>query len=286
MIFSKNIYEVKMGLNVGFNAITTGGLFLVAILLVVTGILFVSAAEKVKDIPEFEQSSDLQNAYNKLKTAYILTFVGAGVALILSIVYAGHEIWWGPSEWIHTVFFLIIAALIIIADVYAYGVLNSIYTPELADRNGSDNFIWAGLWISLLGFLVLLMVGSGRAGYNTVRGRVQGHFDNFKKRIEETHMHITGQAVVDDGNSVVNVEYQNPPPPPQALVGPPPSFVGPNCPRSVVRKQGHPPPPSRSVRPLGPPVKTTYTTVTESKPLVETFQRTTSKTEMSPGNFF
>lgn len=275
-----------MGLNVGFNAITTGSMFLLLILLVVTGILFVSAGQKIKDIPEYSRSSRLQNGFNKIQTAYILTFVAAGVALILAIAYGGHEVWWSPSEWVHTLFMIAAAALIIIADVYVYGVLNEIYTPELADRNGVDNFIWAGLWISLLGFLVLLAAGSGRAGYNTVRSKVQDHFEHFKGKVDETHAHITGRAtleVVDPSQSMMVM------PPPSAVMMPPPSTVGKprnQCPGPVVVHAGPavgPAPPSRTVVPAGPPVRTTHTTLTESRPMVETYRTTMSRTESPSG---
>ena len=184
-----------MGLNIGLNAITSGGLFIVAILLVLVGILLVSAASKVRELPEFDGSDELENGYNKIKTAYILIFVAAGVALILGIVYAGHDTWWSPSEWIHTLFFLLIAALVIIGLIYAYVVLDGIYTPELPDRNGADGFIWASLLIGLVSMLILMMVGSGRAGYNAIRSNVTDRFNNLEHKVHLTHSHLTGEPI-------------------------------------------------------------------------------------------
>ena len=46
-----------MGLNVGLNAVTTGGLFIVTILLVIMSILLVSAATKVLEIPGYNPVS-------------------------------------------------------------------------------------------------------------------------------------------------------------------------------------------------------------------------------------
>jgi hypothetical protein len=188
-----------MGLNIGFNALTSGGLLLVTILLVLTGILFLSAANKLASIPGYNSSSKLQNGYKKLQTAYILTFVAAGVALLLVFIYGGHEILWSPTEWIHTGLFLVMVAIMIIANVYAYVILNDLYVPELTNRNGTDSFIWAGLWLSVLAFFAIMAVGSGRFGYNAVRGKVQDHFDHFKTKVDETHMRVTGSGNVDDG---------------------------------------------------------------------------------------
>ncbi len=293
-----------MGLNIGFNAITTGGLFLAAILLVIMAILLLTADAKIRNIPEFDQSSDLQDGHNRLKTAYIVTFVAAGVALLLAIAYAGHEIWWGPSELFHMLFFLILVALWVIAVIYAYTVLEGLYNPELEDRNGADAFIWGALWISILAFLVILATGSGRAGYNVVRGRVTERFTDLEHKVHLTHSRLTGEPVNYDliaanpPGSEDCPEMVGPPPgvmvgppPPGVMVGPPPPFArGPNCPpprcppsRPVVVHTSPVPVPTHTVAQVGPPLRTTQTTVTQSQPLVSTTQRTVTRQE---GGFF
>ncbi len=184
-----------MGLNIGVNAITSGGLFIVAIFLLIMAILILSAEKKIKEIPEFSQSKSLQDGRNKLQTSYILAFIAAGIALVLSIVYSGHEIWWCPTEWIHTVFFLIIIVLWLIAVIYIYSVMSDLYNPELEDINGTDNFIWAALWISLLAFLALFVVMSGRVGYNMTKDAVADRFTELEHKVHLTHSHLTGEPV-------------------------------------------------------------------------------------------
>lgn len=184
-----------MGLNIGLNAITSGGLTIALVFLIIMGILLVSAANKVKAIPEFSQSSGLQNGYNKLKTAYILTFVAAGVALLLAILYGGHDIWWSPTEWIHSVIFLIIIALMLVATVYAYTVLYDLYTPELQDRNGADSFIWSALLFSILAFMIILTMATGRVGYNAARTGVRNRYNELERKVHQTHANLTGEPV-------------------------------------------------------------------------------------------
>ena len=184
-----------MGLNVGLNTITTGGLFLATIFIVIMGILLVSAEKKIKDIPEYTQSSDLQDGRSALQTAYILTFIAAGVALVLSIVYMGQEIWWCPPEWIHMIFFLIIVVLLVVASIYAYDVLEGIYDPRLADRVGTDNYIWAALLFAVVSFVTVFMVGSGRAGYGLVRNKMGERVSELERTIYESYSSLTGEPV-------------------------------------------------------------------------------------------
>jgi len=284
MLISKNNYKDKMGLNIGLNALTSGSLVLITILLVITGILFVSAATKTQNLPEYNQSSALQNAYNKLRTAYILIFIAAGVALILAIAYGGHEIWWGSTEWVHLAFFLLLVALIIIAAVYAYTILNDVYTPELPERNGVDNFLWAGLWILLIAFIMIIAAGSGRVGYHAVRSNVINKFNEYKDKIDTVHYHVTGGATIQYDTDVPPAEMAETYDPGYApvyeshpMVGPPPM---PRCPGPVVvHAAAGPVPPSRTVTQIAPPVRTTHTTVTQSRPVVETTQRTLTRTE-------
>lgn len=182
-----------MGLNVGANALASGGLGISTILLVVMGVLLVSASNKVREIPEYESSSALKKADNDLKTAYWLAFIGAGVNLLLGIAYAGHETAWCPSEWVHTLVFVLLFAALVISIIYAYIVLNDLYNPDLEDRNGADGFIWAALLIGALAFTGIGAIGVGRVGYNVSRTDVQKRVRHAESKVHEMHSVVTGK---------------------------------------------------------------------------------------------
>ena len=182
-----------MGVNVGVNAITSGGLGLATVLLVVTGILLVTAQKKVGELPEFESSSVLRKASGDLRTAYILLFIAAGITLILGIAYAGHEVAWCPSEWIHGFIYLLLVAALIIGVIYAYIALNDIYSPDLDNDNGASAFVWASLIVGTITFMVVIATASGRVGYNAARNDVQHRVRHAEAKIHETHSHVTGK---------------------------------------------------------------------------------------------
>lgn len=180
-------------MNVGMNALTSGGFVGATILLVVVGILLVSASNKIKQLPEFNSSSELQKAHNDLKTAYALIFIAAALGLIIAIAYAGHESFWCPSEWVHGLFIFLMVVALIIGVIYAYIVLNNIYTPELPDRNGADAFIWAALVVAALTFMIVAAASSGRVGYNVARRNLYDRVSKAEYKLHEAHSVITGQ---------------------------------------------------------------------------------------------
>lgn len=248
-----------MGLNVGLNALTTGGLFIATIFIVIMGILLISAERNIQEIPEYSQSSELQNGRSKLQTAYVLTFIAAGITLVLAIVYSGHDIWWCPPEWIHMVFFLIVIVLMVIAAIYAYVILENIYDPRLETRTGVDSFIWAALWFAVLGFLTLFVVGSGRAGYTAVREKMGDRLTDLEHKVHQSYACLTGEPVNYEkigadpevaGQAAPSNKAPHPPVamarrpnqkagcgpppyerhrPPQPMVGPPRSLSGAQC---------------------------------------------------------
>ncbi len=182
-----------MGLNVGVNALTSGGLSLCVVLLVVTGILLVSASQKVTRMDDFDSSSNLQKSYNNLRTAYGLMFIAAAITLILAVAYGGHETAWCPSEWIHGVIYVLLVAAVIIGVIYAYIALNDIYDSEIHNTNGSTSFIWAALIIGVLTFMLVIATASGRVGYNVARGGTNHRVRHAEAKIHEMHSHVTGQ---------------------------------------------------------------------------------------------
>ena len=183
-----------MGLNVGVNALTSGGLILAVVLLVVTGILLVSASRKVTDIDGFDSSSKLQKTYNNLRTAYGLIFIAAVITLILAIAYGGHETAWCPSEWIHGVIYVLLVAAVIIGVIYAYVALNDLYDPDFQNLNGASSFIWAALIIGTLTFMLVIATASGRVGYNVARNGASNRVRHAERKIHEMHSHVTGKA--------------------------------------------------------------------------------------------
>ena len=182
-----------MGVNVGVNSLTAGGLGLSTILLVVMGILLVSATKKVESIPDFEDSSKLKKAKNDLTTAYTLIFIAAGLTLLLGIAYGGHEVAWCPSEWVHGVLYLLVTVALVIGIVYAYIALYDIYSPEVDNDNGSTSFIWAAMLIGALSFMVVAATGSGRVGYNVARNDVRTRVRHAEDKVHEMHSAVTGK---------------------------------------------------------------------------------------------
>jgi len=181
-----------MGLNVGANVLTSGGLGLTMVLLLVTGILLVSASNKLKQLPEFESLSELKNANNNLKTAYWLFFIATGIALILGVLYAGHESAWCSSEWIHGVLYLLLYVVVIIGVIYAYISLYNIYHPDVENNNGSAGFVWAALLVGVLAFMVMTATGAGRVGMGVARGNLTHRIRHAEHKLHEAHSAVTG----------------------------------------------------------------------------------------------
>ena len=158
-------------------------------------ILLISASNKVRNIPEFNGSDRLKKIDKNLKTAYILTFIVAGIVFLIGSAYSGHETLWCPSEWWHGTFGVISLIILVIAIIYAYIALNDLYTPDLEDRNGSDLYIWASLIISIFAFLTVGAIGSGRVGYNAIGTDSSDRLYMAEKKLHETHSAITGQLM-------------------------------------------------------------------------------------------
>jgi hypothetical protein len=251
-----------MGLNIGANALTSGGLYVTTILLVIMGILLISASNKVKGIDDFEDSDKLKKLHDNLRTAYILTFIAAGILFLVGSAYAGHESVWCLSEWWHGLFGLITLVLFVIAVIVAYVALNDLYTPEIENRNGSDLFIWGSLVVAIFAFLGMGIVTSGRVGYHAVGTDTSDRLYTAEKKLHEAHSAVTGQAM----------EYKERP----KFCGEDPCQDKNKSMAAPVHKMVSQPVFSQQglqqggEQPLGPPIVTRHSVVTTSQPMLST----------------
>lgn len=179
-----------MGLNLGVNILTSGFLVTVLIFLVVMGVLFVTAASKIQEVlidgdSRTNNQQELKSAYNSVRVAYILAFIAAALALLLAILYAGHETVINPSEYWHLALFLITYILLVISVIYAYVALDKIYDLRIADRNGADAYIWAGMLMAIFGFVGLTASGTGRLGMNIMRTGASKRLSAAETKVNE-----------------------------------------------------------------------------------------------------
>lgn len=298
-----------MGLNVGMNALSSGGLGLATVLFVVMGILLVNASRKVAELPEFESSSELKKANSDLKTAYALVFIAAGITLLLAIAYGGHEVAWCPSEWIHSLLFFLLLVALVIGIVYAYIALNDLYRPDIENTNGSTAYIWASLLIGAIAFMVTAAIGSGRVGYNVARNDVRKRVNHAEDKLHELHSHVTGKPndfvrekgrcesedpEVPCGQAPVPVMVQQQPQGYQSQVYQPQQYqvqqslpqsqINQSLPQSPVRlpavNQGQ-----QTQRFVGNPTVTSHSVVTTSQPMVTSTSPRQGFSQMSQSGF-
>lgn len=198
-----------MGLNLGVNILTSGFLVTVLIFLVVMGVLFVTAASKIQEVlidgdSRTNNQQELKSAYNSVRVAYILAFIAAALALLLAILYAGHETVINPSEYWHLALFLITYILLVISVIYAYVALDKIYDLRIADRNGADAYIWAGMLMAIFGFVGLTASGTGRLGMNIMRTGASKRLSAAETKVNE---HLPAiRAQVDENLQAVRNE--------------------------------------------------------------------------------
>ena len=187
--------------------LTSGFLVTVVIFLLLMGVLFWSAYTKVGGIlldnDPRNDVTDLSSALNDLKVAYIAAFIAAALALILTVLYAGHETVINPSEYIHLGIFVLVYIAWIVSVVYAAIALNKIYNTRITQRNGADAYIWAGMLLAIFAFVALTSSSAGRIGYNVVRGRTRERVEAAEHRIH-TQLPAIHDAVVNTHNVVVS----------------------------------------------------------------------------------
>ena len=179
-----------MGLNLGVNILTSGFLVTVLIFLAAMGILFVSASAKIEEVmiagdARTNDQKQLKSAFDAVRIAYVLSFIAARFALLLAILYAGHETVISPSEYWHLALYLITYVLWIIAMIYAYIALDKVYDIRISTRNGADAYIWAGMLMAIFAFIGLTATGSGRLGMNIMRSRATDRVNQAESKINE-----------------------------------------------------------------------------------------------------
>jgi len=175
-----------MGLSI--NLLNGALLITVAVFFALMGALFYFAYNKLNAVFDLADSADnlefVNTARNYVKIAFILAFVGGGLTLLLSILYMGFDTF-GISEWFHLVLYLIAFGLLVVSIVYAMLTLYRLYDLGITRRNGADAFIWAGLFMGILGFIGLAVTGAGRIGVNAAKAQVAQGVENIENRIEE-----------------------------------------------------------------------------------------------------
>ena len=186
--------------------LTSGFLVTVVIFLLLMGILFYTAWSKMGAVllendPARNDLTELDEALNDIRVAYIAAFIAAFLALVLAVLYAGHETVINPSEYFHLALFVLVYIAWIVSAVYAYIALNKLYNTRITQRNGADAYIWAGMLLAIFAFVALTASGSGRIGYNVVRANTRQRVEAAEHRIH-TQLPAIHDAVVDTHNVV------------------------------------------------------------------------------------
>lgn len=177
-----------MGLSV--NILTSGFLVTVLVFFALMGYLFNMSYSKLKQVLEHgdqktNNREQVESALSSIRIAYILAYIAAGMALLLAVLYAGHETVFSPSEYWHLGLYVITYALMIIAVIYAFMALSKMYDTRIGNRNGADAYIWGGLLMAIFGFIGLTATGSGRIGMNAVRGGVKDRIEQAEQTVNE-----------------------------------------------------------------------------------------------------
>lgn len=184
----------------GLSILTSGGLFVTTIFLVIMGVLLVSASYKVQDAPDFNSNGQLQSINDKLRLAYIFIFIAAGLPFVLSILYSGHESFFGDylEKWygvLPSIFYIAAVVLLVIGSIYAYLALYDLNVPDLSSEEFKpQSFIWVSLLMGLFGFMGLIGTGSGRLGYNAVKSRTNERLNVAEDKIKDTHATVKQTA--------------------------------------------------------------------------------------------
>ena len=166
----------------GLSILTSTGLGIVTIFVALMSILFLVGSLKISESPDYNnEDNDMRNAKNNLITAYVLGFIATGVSLLLAFLYGGHDYWNISTEVPHGFLMFSALVLIIISMIYAFISLNKINVPEVKDTNGSEQYIWAGLLLGLIGLLTLFGSAAWRLQFNIGKRMVE---DKVKQGVE------------------------------------------------------------------------------------------------------
>ena len=183
------------------HAIGTSGLVGIAtVALVVMAILIIVADDRLRNVSTFDTNNDLKAAHNSLVSAQILTWISAGLALLL--VFGYFILHWKllEGEWVHLILWLGIFGTLIAAIILLSIALGDIDRSNVTDDNDAGGFTWAALGIGIGAFVFLLISGGWRIGYKmTTQKPKTGTKYYTKQKLPPPHMaeHPLQQHTVD-----------------------------------------------------------------------------------------
>ena len=185
----------------GLHSMTSGFLVTVLIFFVLAGILFLVAKDKIDDVIVNGDSKDnnkdrLKTAFDNANVASILIFIAAGIALLLSILYAGQERAWNIHQGWHAVLYFATYALLIISAIYAFIAINDLNKLDIREKNSADTYLWVGLLMCLLGFIGLTGTGAGQIGMSGVREQITNRVNKVEDNVNEHFLVV--RAKVDE----------------------------------------------------------------------------------------
>ncbi len=183
----------------GLHSITSGFLVTVLIFFVLAGIVFLVANDKIDDVivngdSKKNNPDRLNKAFSNARIAYILIFIAAGIALLLSILYAGQERAWTIHQGWHTFLYFVTYILLIIAAIYAFCAINELNHLDVEEKNGSVTYLWIGLLLCLLGFIGLTGTGAGQIGMSGVRNKISSRVSSVEDNVNKHLPAIRGKV--------------------------------------------------------------------------------------------
>jgi H+/Cl- antiporter ClcA len=150
----------------------TGALLvLFAISILLAAIFFSVAYGRVINTEQYRNGqTNLNNARNALLWAMITSYVSAGIAVVLAILYFGHVTWGVNSEIPHLILFILLFAMIIVAIVAGFIAWSNVRNKEVTDNDNSQGLILAGIIALFVGLVALVISGVWRATYRSTLG--------------------------------------------------------------------------------------------------------------------
>ena len=133
-----------------------------AILAGLAGLFYTFSQADVTSIPEHDQGNEsLRNASGNLLVAYVLSYVSAGLLLVLSIVYffQGSLNW---NEITHAIIFILVFAVLIISVIFGFIALSDIDESGNFDKKNSVGWIWAAFGVAIGALLLIIISGAWR----------------------------------------------------------------------------------------------------------------------------
>lgn len=143
---------------------TGTSLLVTALILAVSGVLQVIATSK---IPSGSNTTNekLKSAHTYALISYILSFVAAGLTLILAIFYYTHGSIW-TSEWPHLIIFILIAGSTIASGILALLAINDVNDSGEKKEN-PDTYLWISVAMLAAALIILAISGAWRVAHNT-----------------------------------------------------------------------------------------------------------------------